>query len=53
MKKKTLHVLRLCGNIAAAMSLALAILTVNSTCWLFSYQPDIPDSMSKYTNRAI
>lgn len=48
MKKFFNHPLWKCSTIAAPLALALAILTMNSTCWLFSCQPEIPDSMSKY-----
>lgn len=51
MKKIINFVLRKCSIVTAPLALALAIMTMNSTCWLFSCQPDVPDSMSKYVRR--
>lgn len=35
------------SKIAAALTMALAIVTVNSTCFFFSHQPDIPEKLKK------
>ena len=51
MKKFINRLLQKSSIIAAPLALALAIMTMNSTCWLFSCQPDIPDSMSKYIKK--
>lgn len=31
----------------ATLTMALAIVSVNTTCFFFSHQPDIPDSLKK------
>ena len=34
--------------VIAPLALAIAIMTANSTCYIFSYQPTPPKSLSKY-----
>lgn len=36
------------SKIMAPVALALAVLTVNSTCFCYSYQPDVPQSLKKH-----
>ena len=35
------------SKIVATFTLVLAVVTVNATCFFFSHQPDIPDSLKK------
>ena len=51
MKKLTVNVLRTCSRFAAPLALARAVLTMNSTCWLFTCQPTVPKTMTKYIKR--
>ena len=46
MKLKT--VLVRVSQIVASAAMALAVLTVNSTCYFYSYQPDIPQALKKH-----
>ena len=48
MKRKLTTMARRLSSIAAPLALALAVVTANSTCWWFTYQPDVPDTMKKY-----
>lgn len=50
MKKITKFLVRLVSA-AAPLSLALAILTSNSTCYWFTHQPDVPASLARYKKR--
>lgn len=51
MKKKIMSILAKSGKFAAPIALALAILTANSTCYFFSYQPDVPKSLDRYRTK--
>lgn len=46
--KKLKTVLVRVSQIAASAAMALAVLTVNSTCYCYSYQPDIPQALKKH-----
>lgn len=48
MKSRFLSIIYKAGKITAPLALALAIMTANSTCYFFSYQPDVPKSLDKY-----
>lgn len=48
---KTLKTIAIkCATMLASVSLALAVMTSNSTCYVFSYQPSPPKGLSKYIN---
>ena len=49
MKLKT--VLVRVSQIVASAAMALAVLTVNSTCYCYSYQPDIPQALKKHDSQ--
>lgn len=36
------------SRVVAPLTLALAIVTANSTCWWFTYQPNVPEGMKRY-----
>jgi cyclic lactone autoinducer peptide len=48
MKNKIANMINKSSKIIAPFALALAIMTANSTCFFFSYQPDVPKSLDKY-----
>ncbi len=48
MKNKMFAILNRFGKVAAPFALAMAILTANSTCYFFTYQPDTPKCLDKY-----
>ena len=48
MKNKLSNLISRTSKFAAPLALALAIITANSTCYFFSYQPDVPKSLDKY-----
>jgi cyclic lactone autoinducer peptide len=48
MRKRLSNVLNKVSRIVAPLTLALAIITANSTCYFFSYQPDVPQCLKKY-----
>lgn len=48
MKNRFLSIISKAGKITAPLALALAIMTANSTCYFFSYQPDVPQGLEKY-----
>lgn len=48
MKNKLSHLINKTSKFAAPFALALAIMTANSTCYFFTYQPDVPKSLDKY-----
>lgn len=35
-------------EVVAPLALALAVMTANSTCFFFTYQPEVPESLKKY-----
>lgn len=48
MKNKLFNLISKTSRLVAPFALALAIMTANSTCYFFSYQPDVPKSLDKY-----
>lgn len=48
MKNKLSYLINKTSKFAAPLALALAIMTANSTCYFFTYQPDVPKSLDKY-----
>lgn len=48
MKNKLSNLINKTSKFMAPFALALAIMTANSTCYFFSYQPDVPKSLNKY-----
>ena len=46
--KKISFILSKVMKFSAPLALALAILTANSACYYFSYQPDVPRSLDRY-----
>lgn len=48
MKNKILNLINKTSKFVAPLALALAIMTANSTCYCFTYQPDVPKSLDKY-----
>ena len=51
MKNKLFKIVNRAGEIVAPLALAMAIMTANSTCYFFSYQPDLPKSLDKYRRK--
>ena len=51
MKNKLYSAISRISKIAAPFALALAVMTVNSTCYFFSCQPDVPKSLDKYRKK--
>ena len=48
MKSKILSLINEASKFVAPLALSLAIMTANSTCYCFTYQPDMPKSLDKY-----
>lgn len=48
MKNKLSNLISKTSRLVAPFALALAIMTANSTCYFFSYQPDVPKGLDKY-----
>ena len=47
--KRTLKLfLRKISCMVAPVAFALAVMTVNATCWCFTYQPDVPHELNCY-----
>lgn len=45
MKKHSKNWMLILSKLTCAMAMALAILSVNSTCAFTAYQPDVPESL--------
>ena len=45
MKRNSQELLFSLSKIACAFAMAIAVLSVNSTCCFTAYQPDVPDSL--------
>ena len=48
MKKIASKIIIKTSKYITPLVMALAIMTVNSTCYFFTHQPDIPRSLDKY-----
>ena len=48
MKNKLFNLISKTSRLVAPFALVLAIMTANSTCYFFSYQPDVPKGLDKY-----
>lgn len=48
MKVKFNQLLKSLSHILAPLMLALAIVTVNSTCWCFTFQPEVPKELERF-----
>lgn len=44
---KKMLLMKLC-HMLAPLALALAVITVNATCWCFTYQPDVPHELDHF-----
>ena len=51
MKKTISKVIGSITKFSAPLALALAIMTENSTCFCFTYQPTPPACLKKYRNK--
>lgn len=47
--KKVLNVITKFSAVMAPMALMLATMTANSTCFFYSYQPEVPQKLIKKT----
>ena len=47
MKYKLIFFITKASEIVAPLALALAVMTANSTCFFFTYQPEVPNSLQK------
>jgi cyclic lactone autoinducer peptide len=48
MKQQWTKVFKAMGSLAAALSLAVAVATVNGTCFYAYHQPRVPAEMDRY-----
>lgn len=46
--KKSFYIVSKILSFSAPLVLALAILTANSACYYFTYQPEVPRSLDRY-----
>lgn len=51
--KKVKSVIGRMLSVVAPMALALAVFTANSTCFIFSHQPDEPTGIEEYKLKRI
>lgn len=47
MKRSSKKLLFSLSKIACAFAMAIAVLSVNSTCCFTAYQPDVPESLDR------
>lgn len=50
MFKKTTDIILKLSKKVAPFAMALAVLTANSTCYFFSYQPDVPETLKRHNS---
>lgn len=48
MKKTLVYLITRASKLIAPLALVLAVTTANATCFFFTYQPVIPESIEKY-----
>ena len=46
--KKPYKLIQRLFTVTASLALVIATMTANSTCYCFSYQPDVPDGLRKW-----
>lgn len=49
--KRLTSITRCVLSLAVPLSLALAVMTSNATCFWFSYQPNIPEGLRRYSHK--